>query len=60
MTDELEDVRRCWHCYADIVPDHTVAGRWIAVTAGNKAKSPSCMYPAALFHIPLPLIEISQ
>lgn len=60
MTDEYEDIRRCWHCYADIAPDRAVAGRWVSVSAGNKTKSSSCMYPAALFHTPLPVIEVKQ
>lgn len=54
MSDQ--DIRRCQHCYADIAPDLSVAGRWVNVTHGNKAGSVSCQYPAAIFHAPLPRV----
>lgn len=55
----MTDTRRCQHCYADIELTK-VADRWVAVTNGNKAQSPSCHYPDALFHKPMPKIEVSR
>lgn len=63
MIPEDTDTRRCQHCYADIAPDPAVAGRWVTVSGQvgmTKIDSPSCMYPAALLHKPLPLIELSR
>ena len=58
MTDETQ-ATRCQHCYADIAPTD-VANRWVAVTNGNRAASPSCDYPVSLFHKPMPRIEIAR